>query len=295
MRAIILVSILSVFSFATTIKIASYNVNNLFDALDNGNEYRDFKLKSGNWNEKKYTQKIKNIKKVIIAINADIIALQEIENEEVLKELAKNTAYKYATFKTTKNAPVGLGVLSKIKPIKTEYFAVPNVKTRDILKLNFSVDGKSFSLFNVHFPAYKNGFDKQQKAERTLRRALENVKNGVIVGDFNTPYFKNSGKNLLYHIQHAKQYQNLWEFLKPKERFSQNAYGKKRAIDHALLSPDIINSVEISYVCGSYKVYKRGLVDANDYALKINKKPIFSDHLPIVFDLSTDKKGKCKK
>ena len=84
-----------IFSFyflvAGELKIATFNVENLFDATIQGTEYSDFKT---NWNNAKFRAKLKNISNVIKDLNADIIALQEIENKGVLNELAKESGYK---------------------------------------------------------------------------------------------------------------------------------------------------------------------------------------------------------
>ena len=71
---------------AQDFKVASYNVENLFDLKHDGTEYREYipNTKS-NWNKKTYNIKLKNISKVINELDADIIALQEIESKKALK------------------------------------------------------------------------------------------------------------------------------------------------------------------------------------------------------------------
>ena len=118
-------------------------------------EYKDFVVGKSEWNEKKASAKFKTVSAKIKELNADIIALQEIENEQILKELMKEASYKYFAFSNSKNGPVGLAVLSRVKPEKTRIFSVPNVKTRDILRLDFEVNGQKFSLLNflvLHLP-----------------------------------------------------------------------------------------------------------------------------------------------
>ncbi|AQW85970.1 putative endonuclease/exonuclease/phosphatase [Campylobacter pinnipediorum subsp. caledonicus] len=293
MNKIIFIFFIPIFIFAQTIKIATYNVENLFDGENNGNEYRDFKIGKSPWDYQKYKHKLANIKEVIKSIDADIIALQEIENEDVLKELIKGTDYKFISFKTTKNAPVGLGLISKLRPILTKSFSVAGVKTRDILKVSFEEDEKIFSIFINHFPAFKkNGITSQKKAERTLRVALENEKNAIVLGDFNSPYGK---KSILNDIQITKNYINLWEFIEPKQRYSFAAYGKKRAIDHILLSPEFMDTkYDFIYVCDSFKVFKNNLLNNKGFAKTENKEHKYSDHLPLVFEISTDKDKACR-
>ena len=70
------------------------------------------------WNQRTFDAKLKNIIKVLNDLDADIIALQEIENENLIKLLKqKLPQYSYYTFSKYPSSAVGLGFLSKI-PIK---------------------------------------------------------------------------------------------------------------------------------------------------------------------------------
>ncbi|QKF62880.1 putative endonuclease/exonuclease/phosphatase [Campylobacter mucosalis] len=291
MKKFLIFILLSVCAFSQTLKIATYNVENLFDGKNNGNEYPDFRIGKSKWSDDKFKDKLKNIKQVINSVNADIIALQEIENEIVLKELVKDTQYKFLSFCSPKNSPVGLGIISKIKPsLEHECISVKGVKTRDILKQKFSLDGKEFVIFVNHFPAFKNGLDKQESAVKTLLKAIREESLSVIaLGDFNTPFGK---KNILAPIEINESFKNLWRELNASERYSFAGYGKKRAIDHVLLSPSFFKD-ELFYACGSFGVFKSGLVDDKGYAKKENNENLYSDHLPLVFEISTDRDKKC--
>ena len=73
---------------ATTIKIASYNVENLFDLYRSGQEYTEYiPFTRSQWNRKNFSIKIEHIARVIYDLDADIIALQEIESKEALNAL----------------------------------------------------------------------------------------------------------------------------------------------------------------------------------------------------------------
>ena len=184
MRALFALVFAVLMAFASEISIATYNVQNLFDAKNDGGEYKDFVVGKSEWSEKKASAKFKTVSAKIKELNADIIALQEIENEQILKELMRETGYKYFAFSKGKNGPVGLAVLSRVKPEKTQIFSVPNVKTRDILKLNFEIDGQKFSLLNLHFPARKNPLKQRKTAFITLKSALADTQKVVVLGDF---------------------------------------------------------------------------------------------------------------
>ncbi len=70
------------------IKIATYNVENLFDMKRSGWEYKEYIPNTvSEWNQKNFDIKVKHTARTIKDINADIIALQEIESLDALKAL----------------------------------------------------------------------------------------------------------------------------------------------------------------------------------------------------------------
>ena len=281
MRALFALVFAVLMAFASEISIATYNVQNLFDCKDDGSEYSDFKSGTSKWDCEAASSKLKRTRQVIDAINTDIIALEEVENEQVLKALVGGSEYKFIAFSKAKNSPVGLALVSKIKPSGSEIFEVPNVKTRNILKVVFEVEGKKFSVFVNHFPAYKNGINMQKKAERTLRAALANEQNAIVLGDFNSPYGQ---KSILNDIIATRGYYDLYSFLAPKDRYSHAVHGKKRAIDHVLLSPSFMANGDLSYIAGSFEVFKPSFVlDEHGFA----KSDLYSDHFALKFKIST--------
>ena len=282
MRALFALVFAVLMAFASDISIATYNVQNLFDCKDDGSEYPDFKSSTSKWDCEAASSKLKRTRQVIDAINTDIIALEEIENEQVLRALVDGSEYKFIAFSKAKNSPVGLALVSKIKPSGSEIFEVPNVKTRNILKVIFEVEGKKFSVFVNHFPAYKNGINMQKKAERTLRAALIYEQNAIVLGDFNSPYGQ---KSILNDIIVTRGFYDLYSFLAPKDRYSHAVHGKKRAIDHVLLSPSFMANGDLSYIDGSFEVFKPSFaVDEKGFA----KSDLYSDHFALKFKISTD-------
>ncbi|QCD52769.1 endonuclease/exonuclease/phosphatase family protein [Campylobacter sp. RM16192] len=273
MRKIILLCFSFILAIAAELSIATFNVENLFDAKNNGTEYQDFVIGKSQWNEKTAKVKFGNIKNIIKELNADIIALQEIENEEILKELMRATGYQYFAFSKDKRSPIGLGLISKIRPIETKIFKVPNVKTRDIVKVKFELDGHEFSLFVNHMPAQKNSLKSRESAFRSLKSAIQNDENVILLGDFNTPYGKES---LLNDILISRNMVDLWQFMASDKRYS---HINLRPIDHAVVSKQMVDGSGISYVNGSFEVYKQG-------------KNVYSDHFPLKFKISTATKAK---
>lgn len=262
----VLVALIFLFSllFSSELKIATYNVENLFDDKISGSEYSDFK--SNRWNSAKYQQKLRKISRVLRELNADVVALNEIENENVIKELANLSGYKFYKFATLKGSPVGLGLLSRYRISDSQIYVVPDVKTRPILMSRVEFEGHSIEFFVAHFPAAKNPLKHRIAAANTMKKAVKNSKNGVILGDLNSNY----GYKFL--LNGLDGWTNLWEFLPSYQRSSYK--NGKSAIDHIILSKDLMGK-NLRYKDGSFGVFKANFIDDS-----------YSDHYPLYATLS---------
>lgn len=262
----VLVALIFLFSllFSSELKIATYNVENLFDDKISGSEYSDFK--SNRWNSAKYQQKLRKISRVLRELNADVVALNEIENENVIKELANLSGYKFYKFATLKGSPVGLGLLSRYRISDNEIYIVPDVKTRPILMSRVEFEGNNIEFFIAHFPAAKNSLKHRIAAANTMKKAVKNSKNGVILGDLNSNY----GYKFL--LNELDGWTNLWEFLPSYQRSSYK--NGKSAIDHIILSKDLMGK-NLRYKDGSFGVFKANFMDDS-----------YSDHYPLYATLS---------
>lgn len=262
----VLAALIFLFSllFSSELKIATYNVENLFDDKISGSEYSDFK--SNRWNSAKYQQKLRKISRVLRELNADVVALNEIENENVIKELANLSGYKFYKFATLKGSPVGLGLLSRYRISDSEIYVVPDVKTRPILMSRVEFEGHSIEFFIAHFPAAKNHLKHRIAAANTMKKAVKNSKNGVILGDLNSNY----GYKFL--LNGLDGWTNLWEFLPSYQRSSYK--NGKSAIDHIILSKDLMGK-NLRYKDGSFGVFKANFMDDS-----------YSDHYPLYAILS---------
>ena len=121
MRFLTLFSLLAALLFGeTTLKIVEYNVQNLFDLYYDGAEYEEYIPNTrSNWNIKTYTIKLKHVARVIKELNADIVALEEVETLQALKDLRRTLQnigvyYKYYAIADAKRTTVKVAVLSKV-------------------------------------------------------------------------------------------------------------------------------------------------------------------------------------
>ena len=181
--------------FAQSFTIASYNVENLFDLKKQNSEYKEYiPFTKSKWNKRNFNIKIKNTIKVIKDINADILALQEIENENILILLKKKLPqYKYHSFSKYKNSSVGIGFLSKIKIIDNNSINVKFKRRtyRPIQETTFRIDNIDFKVFNNHWPSKRVAESYRIKYAKRLQDRLKQLPKDydyILLGDFNSNY-----------------------------------------------------------------------------------------------------------
>ncbi len=266
-----------------TLKIATYNVENLFDLQKSGHEYTEYIPNTrSQWNAKNYTIKLKNIAKVIKEIDADIIALEEIESLQALKDLRfelKRSGLYYQYFKIAnyKQTTIKVAILSKIPFVSTHEIAVQSsYRYRNILEAKFTIKNKELYLLVNHWKA-KSGPESMRivSAKKVLKRVNELGldKNIIVLGDFNSHYeeyltFKRKRRlndtngitginDILGTKEHTKtayytqlgkgEFYNLWYDAEKEKRYSYIFRGKKEALDNILISPSLLTKKGISY------------------------------------------------
>jgi len=267
----------------TTLKIATYNVENLFDLHKSGHEYREYiPYTKSQWNQKNYTIKLNNTARIIKDINADIIGLQEIESLQALKDLRftlkrKGLYYPYFKIANYKHTTVKVAILSKIPFVYTHEVSVQSsYKYRNILEAKFRIKGEEFFILVNHWKA-KSGPESMRivSAKKLLKRVKElgKEKNIILLGDFNSHYEENiifkrkrrhndtdgiTGINdILGTKEHRKSayytklsnydFYNLWYDTAVKNRYTYIFRGKKEALDSILISAALLDKKKMIY------------------------------------------------
>jgi predicted extracellular nuclease len=196
-------------------RIMFYNVENLFDTIDNPEKNDEDFLPEGNnrWNSWRYHQKLKNIYKVITAVGGweppDVIGFCEIENRFVLEELLKKTplrnyGYQIAHHESPDRRGIDVGLIyrpDKFKwlhdePMKVSFDNDESFRTRDILYVKALVFNKdTLHLFVNHWPSRLGGAleseAKRIQAASVARKKIDSIlllnpqANILLMGDFN--------------------------------------------------------------------------------------------------------------
>lgn len=291
---------------------------------NDGTEYEEYKPNKHNWTDENLKKKLINIAEVICDINADIIGLQEIENENALKLLQKTLKqvgcyYPHASITHKKKSAIQVALLSKIPNSYTRELVVgQSLAYRNILEVKFKVNDHSFYIFVNHWASKRSSESKRIYSARALMKrlkALPNKSEYIILGDFNNDYDEHTEeeKTAINHILNtidnkgrfirvnALSYQkflhyNLWLEQPNFRRWSHNFYGNKQALDAIILPKTLFDGKGIEYVDNSFNVFKkRYLFQKYGYLFRWQYKKNrhmgkgYSDHFPVYATFSTSK------
>jgi endonuclease/exonuclease/phosphatase family metal-dependent hydrolase len=317
----LLIILLPLYLCAKPFKVATYNVENLFDARYQGTEYEEYVPGKHNWNKRMVEIKLNHTAEVICDLDADIVGLQEIENEHIFKKLIIHLekvgcSYKYSAITHKKGAAIQVALLSRYKIVKQNEIQVSySPRVRNILEVDVHVQDKTLKLFVNHWKskAYKGYESKRIKYAKALQSRIARLspsKEYIVLGDFNSDYNAyltldekindTQGKTGFSDILKTKIEENeiikakqgwhytLWKELAVDERWSHKFYGKKSSLDQIVLPQKMFDGRGIDYVNNSFKVYKadylftkRGYINRWRYKNGKHKAKGYSDHLPV--------------
>jgi hypothetical protein len=275
--------------------IAFYNVENLFDTINNPETFDDDFTVDGknNYSSKIYWDRIDKISKVISQIGFDktntspaIIGVAEIENGSVLEDLIhsnnlKSKNYQIIHFDSPDIRGIDVALLYQEKyfsPVNQEKFEIKlweetgkRLYTRDILLVSGILDDELIHILVNHWPSRRGGqtksSHKRAKAAYVTQEIIESIRfenenaKIFIMGDFNDdPIDKSLKKGLIS----TGKYQSLNQdsLYNPMEKmFNQglNSLGYRDGLnlfDQILLSNACITTNK-DY--SSFKFYKAGI------------------------------------
>ena len=302
-------------------KVATYNVENLFDAQFQGTEYEEYIPGKHNWNRRMVEIKLNHTAEVICDIDADILGLQEIENEAIFKRLQTRLqkvgcGYAYSAITHKKGASIQVALLSRYPVVNTKEIQVSYApRVRNILEVRMKVQGQDLSVFVNHWKskAYKGYESKRIAYAKALQARLARLspdREYILLGDFNSDYNayltleekhndthgKTGFSTILQtkleesEILHAKatKHYTLWKELPVEQRWSQKFYGKLSTPDQIVLPQKMFDAKGIDYVNNSFGVFKagylftkRGYINRWRYKHGKHKAKGYSDHLPV--------------
>ncbi len=312
---------------AQTLTIASWNVENLFDMHRDGTEYAEYVPGRHGWREALLIKKIRNLTEVICDLDADVIGLQEVENDRVLARLQQSLkragcGYRHRAITHSKETPIHNALLSRI-PIKRkqDVLVTRYGHQRSILEVTLDTD-PPLRLFVNHWRSKRGPESGRLVYAKALKKRLGKLPEGteyLLLGDFNSNYNESVSIDAKHNDTHnvtgindilatwvdekmvrlntltAGTHFNLWMELSAGERWSHNFFGDKEAIDAMLIPSTLHDGRGWDYVRGSFHPYKPKYLfgkygQVNRWAYKHGKHlgKGYSDHLPIVARFTSD-------
>lgn len=212
---IIMLSLLSACKPDSVLTVAFYNVENLFDTLDDPETVDEEFLPSAErmWNSERYTNKLNHLSKVISSLveghSPDVLGLCEVENRQVVDDLihqASLMSKPYAIVHEESRDVRGIDVAAIYDSVKLHLVSHGTVQvnlvefeeiTRDILwmELEDRKTHESFYFIVNHWPSRRGGEaesePKRMKAAEVLNQLVRKLQQEdseaaiVICGDFN--------------------------------------------------------------------------------------------------------------
>lgn len=188
----------------------SYNLQTLFDPVDQGGEYEEFRVSTGAWNEALYKTRLAALASAIAAASLpggsgkgpDVLVVQEAENARVLKDLAEAAGgYPYIASSPDEDANLGCGVLSRYPITAVRAHRVrkpdgaPSSVPRYLLEVELDVGGRNLLVIAAHLKSKLGGAEETEPERRAVtafagmlvgsRLAADPLLAVVVAGDFN--------------------------------------------------------------------------------------------------------------
>lgn len=164
--------------------VATFNVQSLFDDVDDGDEYSPYRKHEG-WNTEKYSVRLDRIADLIRScLECDIIFFQEVESAKVLADLLDSPlarrGYRYYAVAES-SSPVSVGFISRHEPVDVSVHSVPG--QRLVLRAEFIIRARQLIIYCIH--AKSNLGDNDEN--RSLRLECSMLLNSLYSRDFPAP------------------------------------------------------------------------------------------------------------
>lgn len=309
-------------------RIGFYNVENLFDLKDDPKTRdEDFTPEGRNkWTKERYKTKLSRLHQIIREMKYPaLLGLCEVENEEVVKDLAdscKTKSGKYAVVHHDSQDQRGIDVALMYQPSVFEVLESSRITTafppidgkpytsRDILHVIGTYLGKHrLHVFVNHWPSRRGGLEASEPRRvlvaENLRKAIDKINLAeenpriVIMGDFNDEPSNRSVEEILKATKPTDQMENQVLYNCSYAAHSNglgtyNYRGNWNQLDQIIISGNLRNG-KGGFKVGESQNFRKEWMMFQDK--KYGAKPSrtyggpnyyggYSDHLPIYVELT---------
>jgi endonuclease/exonuclease/phosphatase family metal-dependent hydrolase len=184
--------------------VVVWNIQALFDGIENGNEYYEYTEGAG-WTPEKYQARILAVSQAITQMGSsrgvpDLIGFVEVENQGVLDDLSRGIlskhAYNWTAFANLSGSSLGLGVLSRypVKSVVAHSITMEKDSApRPVLEVRVEPQGKPLVFFLCHWKSKlgKDTEELRQASARVVQRRLLEITSAeadtpvIVMGDLN--------------------------------------------------------------------------------------------------------------
>lgn len=274
--------------------VGFYNLENLFDTIhDKGkNDYEFLPDGANKWGTLKYTNKVKNMAKVLNEMGTDVlpvgmaaVGVSEIENSRVLKDLVEHEilaprGWDFVHIEGPDKRGVDCALLynpklfkpisSKLAPYTTEDNDT-TYKTRGFLIVSGEMGGEMVHIIVNHWPSRYAKSPARERAGTLVRMLKDSLMTEMpdskvlIMGDMNDDPDNKSMKSCLGAVREKEEiksasdlYNPWWNILRKKGHGTLKYNGKWNLFDQIVLSGNAIGNNR-----STLKLYKTEIFSRN--------------------------------
>ncbi len=304
--------------------IAFYNVENLFDTLDDPEKRDEEFTPTGayRYTEAIYRKKLNNIARVIADMGKerdtdgpDIIGLAEVENNRVAEDLAackaiKDKGFKYVWYKGADARGITTALLynpTHFKPFYSEAIPIPlkGDTTRDVLLVSGVLGEDTVHIFVNHWPSRREGKEitepKRLTAAGVVARRVSAIQVArphariIVMGDFNDDP---DDKSLKLLTAPGSMLVNPWTSITINEQPGTSYYKRRwNRFDQVLLSSAFyshggLRFIEMKVFAPDYLFTRTGKFKGYPHRSFGGTRWLhgYSDHLPVFIYVDTANK-----
>lgn len=296
----IIIWVAAVASAAHSIRIVSYNVENLFHPeVDSINPDTDFTPDgSHHWTYARYQRKLTRISRVLATIGeregVSLITLCEVENRQCLIDLQTimcRYPYGIVHYDSPGSRGIDVAVLydsTRLELLHATPLRVPPTHghpTRDILYTRFDRQGDTLHILSCHLPSQVGGteaLDRRQVIIGFLQEQADSIMaqhpehHLIIMGDFNDA--------------NRQLFTNLYAALGDASNGSYRFHGKWEMLDQFYLSPGLQAHARAAVFAPEWLLEEDeaypGYKPKRTYIGYRYNKNGYSDHLPVYLDIT---------
>ena len=178
------------------VSVGFYNTENLFDTIPSPfHDDADFTPEGRyRWNSERYAAKLANIAKVIDDAGFDIIAIAEVENETVVRDLVCTLSDDYSYIHRNSGDSRGIDIALLYKGDKffpTGARLINSGTAREFLLVSGTLAGYPVNILACHMPSKLNPYKRRAAAAMRLAETADSLLHAgdgaalIVMGDFN--------------------------------------------------------------------------------------------------------------